>query len=384
MSGESRIRLAFVHWFPLEFYPPATNLLDTFSSEDSLDVLTLTSTNLKGRREYEKSSIQIKRFASPEANENPLVRLFRYAVFPVFGFLRLLVFRPDAILYIEPQSSFVVFIYAFFFRRCRILIHHHEYHDQHQFHRTGMRLVRFYHRFERRFLFPRADWISHTNQDRIKMFLEDHPKLDPSILRELPNYPPSSWQETRNRAWKQVTPVSPLRLVYVGSLSTDTTFIAEVLNWIAGAQDVELDVYSYNFSSEIPTLFDQTACDSIRFHSTGIDYNELPVLLSRYHVGLILYKGTTRNYVYNASNKLFEYLTLGLDVWYPKQMLGVKPFARDSVFPRVLEVDYEWLDELDLMRLRDRAGLTNAPPPPCCDDEIAKLLAAMGMTTSKC
>ena len=39
-----------------------------------------------------------------------------------------------------------------------------------------------------------------------------------------------------------------------------------------------------------------------------INYDNLPTTLNKYQVGVILYKGHIPNYVYNAPNKLFEYL----------------------------------------------------------------------------
>jgi hypothetical protein len=60
----------------------------------------------------------------------------------------------------------------------------------------------------------------------------------------------------------------------------------------------------------------------------------LPQVLSQYDVGLILYRCRTLNFVYNATNKLFEYLVCGLDVWYPPCMLGLKTYARSTIAPR--------------------------------------------------
>ncbi len=43
----------------------------------------------------------------------------------------------------------------------------------------------------------------------------------------------------------------------------------------------------------------------------------------------------------------FEYLACGLDIWYPKEMIGVKKYRNDET-PRVVEIDYSMLDTLDL------------------------------------
>ena len=115
----------------------------------------------------------------------------------------------------------------------------------------------------------------------------------------------------------------------------------------------------------------------IRFCNGGVDYENLPEVLSKYHVGLILYRGNTRNYIFNAPNKLFEYLICGLDVWYPPTMLGVKPYARDDAWPRVIEVDFEKMGSLDLDRLRSREGLPNVPWTKSCESQLSILEAEM-------
>ena len=62
-----------------------------------------------------------------------------------------------------------------------------------------------------------------------------------------------------------------------------------------------------------------------------------------YDIGLILYKATTDNYRYNASNKLFEYLALNLSVMYSDKMLGIKPYEGG----RVQAFDFSQLPDLN-------------------------------------
>ena len=104
-------------------------------------------------------------------------------------------------------------------------------------------------------------------------------------------------------------------------------------------------------------------------------------MLAQYDVGVILYRCNTTNYKYNASNKLFEYLACGLEVWYPPQMLGVKPYSQNDVFPRVMEVDYDQLGDLDLTKMQSRNHLSAADAPPSCEQEFKKLLAAINKTS---
>ena len=113
------------------------------------------------------------------------------------------------------------------------------------------------------------------------------------------------------------------------------------------------------------------------FHEHGVEYDQLPALLRQFDVGVILYRCRTVNYQYNASNKLFEYLMCGLDVWYPPTMLGVKPYAREDVWPRVVEVDFENLESVELARVRSRDSLPNKPWTESCESQLAILEAEM-------
>ena len=133
----------------------------------------------------------------------------------------------------------------------------------------------------------------------------------------------------------------------MGSLSRADTFIEEAVGWIKSLErgTASLDIFSYHQDPETHFWLHSVADDRIRFHEQGVPYGELPDLLRNFHFGLILYKGNTLNYVHNASNKLFEYLACGLDVLYPKQMLGVKPFAASNSRPRVLECDFEHMGD---------------------------------------
>ena len=176
----------------------------------------------------------------------------------------------------------------------------------------------------------------------MELFKRDVPSLRDKVLRIVPNYPPKSWQGNKLQSRPASSSSGPLKLVYVGSLSTSTTFVEEIIQWIMSAQgDATLDVFCYNSDSSISKLFEQTDSSLVRFHSGGIEYEAIPKTLADFDIGVILYKGGTTNYAFNATNKLFEYLAAGLDVWYPKEMLGVQPYRDESTSPRVIEVDFK-------------------------------------------
>ena len=356
----NRPTLAVVHWLPAEMYPPTMNLVRYFADSGRWQVALHTSANHRNLPDFRHSGVAIHRSPAP-GRRRAGRRAWAYLMFHLGTALRLIVARPDVVLYVEPQSAFPVFLASFSRRRFPLFIHHHEYHDPEQFLRPGMRLPRLFHRLERSRLFQRADWISHTNEKRLELFLRDHPDVDPALGRILPNYPPASWFGFPNHAWAGEAP-APLRMVYVGSLSRKDTYIEEIVSWLREqpAQSVTLDIFAYNLHQETHDFLKANEGRGVRFFSEGITYDALPNTLREYHTGLLLYKANTTNYQYNATNKLFEYLACGLDVLFPTQMLGVKPYARQDVAPRVMEVDFERRAGLDLSILADRRTLPEA------------------------
>jgi hypothetical protein len=193
-----------------------------------------------------------------------------------------------------------------------------------------MKLVAFYHKLERNRLYKLASWISQTNQDRLNFFKSDHPHVSDKKLHFVPNFPPKHWLQFSANKDKAFN--TPLKTVYVGSLSLKDTFIAEYCNWVITQKGaVTLDIYAFNLHTDTLEYLRQIKSPFIQFYEKGVEYNELPVVLSNYDVGVILYKGNTKNYIYNAPNKLFEYLACNLSVLYPDVMAGIHPYANKSV-----------------------------------------------------
>ncbi len=371
-------RIFVLHWHPLEQYPPTMNLLNYFSGFPDCAVAVCSSHNDRGLAEYTNPSVQFSRMQFPNRRLNRRRRLFAFLQFPLLALWKMIHFRPDVVLSIEPHSSFPATLFRLINYGHRLLIHYHEYYEPNHFHAPGMRLVAVYHWFEKRCLYPRADWISQTNADRVRMFCDDHPQVKRSKLHVLPNLPPASWPTTTQLSWIS-DPQDTLKLLYVGSVSLHDTFIVELVEWLRRQPDGQfsLDVYSTNCDATAEDFLNRSAGPNFRFHAQGIPYEKLPDVLPGYHVGLILYRGNTRNYIYNESNKLFEYLACGLDVWYPRQMLGIKPHARSDVAPRVIEMDFERLDEMPVSQLRSRSGLRFEPFSRRCEDVLSELKQAM-------
>ncbi|MCX7386109.1 MAG: hypothetical protein NTX48_05535 [Planctomycetales bacterium] len=386
------MKLAILHQLPLEYYPPATNAIQYFADRDSMRVLVVSSKNEKGRDAYVNDRVNLKRFRFGKRTDSMLQR-WRHASFWHWQAAKALAeFEPDVLLYFEPHSALAATIYYRWFRgKARLFIHHHEYYTPSDYRQPGNRLTRINHFFERRALLPRADWVSQTNPDRLRFFQADHPEVPAETLHVLPNYPPQSWMAESNQSVKrnmdQSLRNSPtgkssrqqVRLVYVGSVSLHDTYIGPLVDWLLAnpTSGLTLDVFAYNTDSATREFLRNANGEIVRFHDRGVEYDDLPVLLRQFDVGVILYRCRTVNYQYNASNKLFEYLLCGLDVWYPPTMLGVKPYTHADAWPRVIEVNFDNMDDLDLNKLRSRDGLPTVPWTETCESQLAILEAEM-------
>ena len=317
---------------PLEYYPPVTNFLNIIVKH-AFFVKVWTTCNTKKRTTYHNEKLKtINRSPFPEKSDNVLKRLFKYFCFNISCFIGLVKYKPEAIVYYESYSVYPVYLYMKFFGKAtKLYIHYHEYEDQENY-KNGMKLVRYYHELEKKFLYKRASWISQTNKDRLHMFASDHPKLPSGILKVVPNYPPQDWLRHTNLIKPDGHTV--IKTVYVGSLSLKDTFIKEYCDWVLKQNGkVYFHIYAYNLHDDTIDYLKSLNTDYIVFYTKGVEYNKMPALLADYDIGLILYKAHTKNYKYNATNKLFEYLVCGLKVFYPDAMLGIKPYKTENIIP---------------------------------------------------
>ena len=326
-------RLAVVHYLPLEFYPPAVNFLNAIAKKELFNTKVWTTHNNKKRKVYKNPTLSsISRTIAPKKNDYKGFRLLKYLLFNFKTFMGLLFFNPEVILYYESYSAGPVYWYLkYFSTNKRLFIHCHEYFDP-QWYAKGMSLVKLYHTYEKKYLYPNAAWISHTNAQRVAFFLADHPKLSSEVLKIMPNYPPKIWSSQVNGKSKASKDI--IRTVYVGSLSLKDTFIREYCDWVLKQNGkVYFHIYAYNLHDDTMDYLKSLNTDYIVFYTKGVEYNKMPALLADYDIGLILYKANTKNYKYNAPNKLFEYLVCGLKVFYPDVMLGIKPYITENIIP---------------------------------------------------
>lgn len=265
-----------------------------------------------------------------------------------------------------------------------------------------MKQVKFFHKLEKRWLYPRAQWISQTNADRLNFFHQDHPYLKAEQLRIMPNYPPKSWRikelaqqhicklhnksEAKSQQANRLisSKANPLKLIYVGSLSFQSTYLKELCEWVLQQEGkIQFDVYAYNLYDDVKAYLSGLNSSWIKYYEKGIEYDDQPKLLSQYDVGLILYKAHNQNYTYNAPNKLFEYLACDLDVWYPDVLQGPKPYNTEDVFPKVVPVNYENLESFDFTKAINKEGCGYKPSEFFCEEVYSDLVDEINKTTKK-
>lgn len=379
-NQKSNNRLAVIHYLPLEYYPPITNFLytlfnDKITSFNKVDIYTCFNIN---QREPFKlpNPIYIHRNSFPSGKDRIITRLYKYINFNLATLFGLIINYPNKLLYYESYSAWPAYIYAHYFnRKCQILIHNHEYSGK-DWYESTMKQVRYYHHLEKKWLYKRAVWISQTNKDRLDFFHKDHPYINSEVLQEMPNYPPISWKNQINQQTiHKDTNSKPIKLVYVGSLSFQSTYIKELCGWIISLNGkITLDIYAYNLYEDVKDYLTNINSPFINYYEEGIEYNDQPKILSQYDIGLILYKAHNQNYTYNAPNKLFEYLACNLDVWYPDVLMGPKPYNTNITFPIVIPVNFEKINQFNWQKAIDKEGLEYKPSKYYCEKIYKQLI----------
>jgi hypothetical protein len=360
-----------LHLLPLEYYPPITNLLDILAKERTIKTQVYSTLNNKNRKAYVNKKISVFRGHYPAFAKNKFAKLFAYFSTHVKPLWYLIKNRPDALMYFEPHSALPAYLYKRFINpKVKLIIHHHEYYAPQDFNGPSMTLVRYFHQLEKKYLFRKAIWISQTNNERLRLFKSDYPVIDKDVLHTLANYPPQHWQ---NRIGEKNT-AKRLRLLYIGSISFENTYIKEIINFVKrNKTKVSLTIYAYNTSQILTEFLNKQDKEVINFYPEGITYEKIPDVASNYDIGLVLYNGHNLNYIYNAPNKLFEYLACGLDVWLPEVMEGCKPYLNTESRPLVNAIDFTNL-KLGLIEAHQKSlTLPYRNIPYHCETELQPL-----------
>ena len=150
----------------------------------------------------------------------------------------------------------------------------------------------------------RSDFTSHTNGWRLNQFRSN---MGLNALTEkrfgcLPNTPPQAWLDRTPKQWNSPAPTKrPLRLVYHGALHPDTTYIERLCELLdEGNGELTLDVFTNDNIDDFSTAH-------MNVHRS-VPYMDLPMVLTEFDLGLIIYRGIIPNHKFSQPNKLWEYL----------------------------------------------------------------------------
>lgn len=328
-------RLAIIHNLPMAYYPPAFNLVKV-AADSGIDVVVVTTRAQIGHTLEQNRRVRICYPIRERRGGNSILNLLRQVYFVLYALLKLLWLRPDVVLYYESSSAFAPCLYRMLRgRRAVICVHYHEYVELKEYDRPGMRLSKIARQWEERYLLKNCLWVSQTNSFRMDFFRQDYPFLTDAQCHIMPNYPPQSW--------KMITKQhngSPVKCVLIGSLSLKDTFLADFCKWVMQQKGrITVDFYSFNFHDEVLCYFNSLDSSLFELHKEGIPYHTIPSVLAGYDVGLLLYRAENRNYQYNETNKLYEYLSCGLDVWYPTTMKLIRSMDKSQFAPQIKAFD---------------------------------------------
>jgi len=337
-----------IHFQTLEKYPPVINFIRYVSSQPGYrNILYIITVHPgEGKKIVEFPGVTTLRIAALK-ERNRFKRLFFYIYFNIKALLLLIKHKPENILYYETLSAFAALWYKKWINpKVRLFIHYHEYTSPEEY-ASGMVMSRWLHKSERK-LYEKATWISHTNDTRMAFFLKDIGKQQSTNTFILPNYPPSEW--IQSCAGIKRANDKRIGFVYVGALGMTSMYTKEMARFVANHPDeCYWHIYSDNHEQEAKQYLNGLNAPNIVFKG-GVKYDDLPLVLAQYDIGLIIYKGVSLNHIYSEPNKFFEYLICGLNVWFPDEIKGMHVFEQPHVKPWVRRINFadlqlpEWAD----------------------------------------
>lgn len=367
-------KIAIIHFQPVELYPPAQNLIRFMEKEavNSMIYFFTTVSPLKQVQQFKAISSNIKMLRSGKfSNKSSIVRYGNYLFFYLSCLFYLIKKKPEKVLYIETLSFLPVYLYKRFFNSAvELLVHYHEYISNSEY-KTTMLLSRYFHSLEKQY-YPQVRWLSHTNEYRMDMFLAENTNVPLTVTHILPNYPPKSWFQPTKLCISK-----PVKFVCAGALGLDTMYLKEFVTWINDQQGkAVLDLYSLNIGAEAKLFLEENKSLYVGLPG-AVNYEQLAAILPKYDVGVILYKGVIPNHTFSASNKLFEYLACGLDVWFPEEITGSLKYVTNGTYPKIVAVDFKALEHIDLNVMINRCGLRLSNKTYYSEDVLPSILLAL-------
>lgn len=344
-------KIIIIHFRPIELYPPSLNLLRLLNKRNGINILVLTSISTRIPPKNIVGIKIIRCFQYESCTNNYIVNkllTLRYFLFILYSLFFLIKNSYSAIIYFESISSLPIIIARKIskkVKRTRLFIHYHEYFSPSEI-KKQMKLEQLGYYLERSIL-KTAIWVSHTNEQRARFFEIDQNLPNESVFI-LPNYPPSEWLSKINKS-AEIDEYSSegkkLHLVYIGALSTQNMYLTELVQWLITLNGkITLDIYSIELRPDVENLLLKFSRAYIR-HLGPIPYDQIPSILPKYDVGLVLYNKNSMNFIYNAPNKIFEYWACGLDVWFSIDLISSFKHKTDSnIYPSVIPVNFSNLE----------------------------------------
>jgi hypothetical protein len=362
----SNKKIFLIHYHPLEQYPPAMNMIDFFSNEKKikLKVCSTKPALLRNLQLYASTGIASVDIIRPiSQHKNKYKRYFGYLVFHLVCLFRIIAFRPSTIMYIDTLSSWPALFYKKIInKKVKMIVHYHEYTTPEDY-RNIMILNYKMHQMEKK-MYSSFNWVSHTNIERMHFFRNDILMKDikfDHLFHILPNYPKPDWIVTENT--NHTFNCEKIRLVYVGSLGIKNMYLLELFDWINSKKGkYSLDIYAHNIDDETRNTLNNLNFEDIHYHG-GCDYQQLESILPLYDVGLVIYKPFSTNTIHAVSNKVFEYLAFGLDVWFSSDMTHTFEYIRSDCYPKIIPVNFNRLNDFDDDAALNREGLSFKPSP---------------------
>ena len=360
------MKISIIHFHPIELYPPILNLLDYLTTDDAFEIEVLTTSNDKNwLSDYSNSRISVNRI---KFNSGSLFRrVISYFKFYLYGLFYLIKLRPNTIIYYETYSSISPILYKkVLSRNVKLLCHYHELVLENEY--SGMaKIIRIFEKWNVNLL----NWISHTNDDRMKIFLSgNNLERNEQIHHVIPNYPPKKWNDYFRPL---INEQSQIKLVYIGAIGNNTMYLNEICEFVRTNSNFTIDFYSNNIDNDSKNFFkDVNFCHRITLHN-GVNYYDVPIVLKEYHIGIVMYKPFSVNTVQAVSNKLFEYLACGLDVICSDDMVHTFHYERTNLRPFVKLIDFQNLPQTLPKAIENMCELAYAPVSYFCENEYQKI-----------
>ncbi len=334
-------KIAIVHFQPLEKYPPVMNVINSISRFDNThcDVFTI---NNSVENWFAPDKILINRVGGA-IKDNSISRYWCYIKFNVFTFISLIIKKPNAVVAFETYSVLPIYLYKKLFFKTKVHIHYHEYTSSEEIKRSSY-YFKVLHALEKK-LFRTCESISHTNEDRMQLFLKEYHFINPSKGIIAPNLPPSNWYDYA-KSYKKENTTGIVRLVHVGALSMDTMHVKKMVEWVLAQKGLfTLDFYTDNSTDSVRKYIVELKSNHIQLLE-GINYYELPKILKNYDIGITLYNGYIANHVYAVPNKVMEYLACGLRVWHSSELISTQKFINENKILGCKSIDFAIVETL--------------------------------------